>query len=87
MIHLCDALARRSSLLRIGKCAPLTPSPVTFVNVMGKQNVSCPFPPSDSSQDAVDLLESCPLYKRADRFPTAVERINGSCTHKQFKKV
>ena len=77
MIHLCDALARRSSLLRIGKRAPLTPSPVTFVNVLGKQNVSCPFPPSDSSQDAVDLLESRPLYNRADRSPTAVDLNKG----------
>lgn len=47
---------------------------------LGKQNVSCPYPPSDSSQDAVDLLESRTLYKSADRSRTAVD-LNKSGLH------
>ena len=47
---------------------------------LGKQNVSCPYPPSDSSQDTVNLLESRTLYKSADRFRTAVD-LNKSGLH------
>ena len=47
---------------------------------LGKQNVSCPYQPSDSSQDTVDLLESRTLYKSADRSRTAVD-LNKSGLH------
>jgi hypothetical protein len=47
---------------------------------LGKKNVSCPDPPSDSSQDTVDLLESRTLYKGTDRSRTAVD-LNKSGLH------
>lgn len=47
---------------------------------LGKQNVLCPYPSSDSSQDTVNLLESRTLYKSADRSRTVVD-LNKSGLH------
>lgn len=40
---------------------------------LGKQNISCPYTPSDSGQDTVALLESRTFYKSANRSRTAVD--------------
>ena len=47
---------------------------------LGKQNVSYTYPPSESSQDTADFLESRTLYKSADRSRTAVD-LNKSGLH------
>lgn len=79
LILLCGVRACHSNLCEM-ESAPWTPTRVILLKVMGKQNVSCPYPPSDSSQDTVDLLESRTLYKGADRSRTAVD-LNKSGLH------
>lgn len=79
LILLCGVRACHSNLCEM-ESAPWTPTRVILLKVMGKQNVSCPYPPFDSSQDTVDLLESRALYKDADRSRTAVD-LNKSGLH------
>ena len=79
LILLCGVRACHSNLCEM-ESAPWTPTWVILLKVMGKRNVSCPYPPSDSSQDTVNLLESRTLYKGADRSRTAVD-LNKSGLH------
>ena len=85
LILLCGVRACRSNLCEL-ESAPWTPPRVILLKVMGKWNVSCSYPPSDSSRNTVDLPESRLPLKWADRSSTAVELNKWGCTHKQYKK-